>query len=652
MSVPGIWVRDLHAHCPPTENLQTEHRNAEGRTYWNNASTGESVWEKPDVLKTPFERALAKTTWKEYFQEGRKYYYNTATKQSKWEMPEELLLLLEKVEKESSPGPPPVPLPPVIVPGLEGAHPLPMLASPTHAGSQASTLNSISGAMVRPGMAGAVGFPNAPTPVQQAPPRPTNPDEPVVPTNGFSTHEEAEKAFWYLLKKAGITADSTWEGTLRAIVTDPLYKSFNTTAEKRESWQKYTEMLRKKEAEEKEARMNKQRPALRNMLKGNPNVFHYTSFETADQLFSQHPIWQTVKIEAERRQIFREYVSELQQREQARLREMRGRNMEKVVGIFKKCEVDALTRWRDALRMVLESEQWREDEELSQLPQLDILLAFEDYSKIKSGEYEAAVKVAENSRMQRNRLAREGFRALLDELKASGKLLSGTKWKEIYPLISNDERYLNLLGLPGSTPLELFWDAVDELDLALEGKLKEVGKYLASRSFKFTEQTEIGEFTNLLKEDEKLSQLAEADVVALHRNVVPIIQDLPEFKALDNDDEARKAAFSKFVKRQKEKMRENHSDDGSVSSRKRKEPYGSRMRDHDRDRERNRSRDRSKERDRYRRRDDRDRDRERERDRKGTTSSRRKDEDVEMRRETNGNATPKPRSDSPEEGEI
>jgi pre-mRNA-processing factor 40 len=62
--------------------------------------------------------------------------------------------------------------------------------------------------------------------------------------------------------------------------------------------------------------MNKQRPAIRNLLKGNPNVFHYTSFETADQIFSQHPIWQQVRIESERRQLFREYIAELQQREQ------------------------------------------------------------------------------------------------------------------------------------------------------------------------------------------------------------------------------------------------------------------------------------------------------------------------------------------------
>lgn len=34
--------------------LQTEHRNAEGRTYWYNTTNKESVWEKPDGAHRPF----------------------------------------------------------------------------------------------------------------------------------------------------------------------------------------------------------------------------------------------------------------------------------------------------------------------------------------------------------------------------------------------------------------------------------------------------------------------------------------------------------------------------------------------------------------------------------------------------------------------
>ena len=74
-----------------------------------------------------------------------------------------------------------------------------------------------------------------------------------------------------------------------------------------------------KEQEEKENRLAKLRPAIRNMLKGNPNVFHFTTFATADKLFFQHPIWQQAKIEMERKLIFEEYVGTLKQREVVRI---------------------------------------------------------------------------------------------------------------------------------------------------------------------------------------------------------------------------------------------------------------------------------------------------------------------------------------------
>src|SRR6202051_235776 len=97
---------------------------------------------------------------------------------------------------------------------------------------------------------------------------------------------------------------------------------------------------------------------------------------------------------------------------------------------------------------------------------------------------------------------------------------------------------------------------------------------------------------------------------------MPFMENLPEYKLVD-DEEGRKAAFAKFVKRQKvghsllrftpladdcsqERLREAASEDGgSTTSRKRKEP----TREHEKDKERERERER-----------DRDRDRERERD--------------------------------------
>ncbi|KAJ3516939.1 hypothetical protein NLJ89_g809 [Agrocybe chaxingu] len=699
-------------------NIWTEHRNPEGRTYWFNTGTKQSVWEKPDDLKTPFERALNQTKWKEYFSGGRKYYYNTETKESKWDMPDELLLVLEKVEKEAQAPANAAPRA-VTAPGftpvagaIQGGN-VPMGGADTSSSTSASQPSQNGTNLAVGAHTGAL--PLAANTV--LPTRPNLPEDPVIPHNGFLTLEEGEKAFTHLLRKAGVDATWTWDQTMRAIITDPLYKALNTLAEKKACWEKvglhvaailrrrangiiqYTTGLKQKEQEEREARLSKLRPAIRNMLKGNPNVFHYSTFPTADKLFSQHPIWQQARIEAERRLIFEEYVTELKEREVNETRAARARSVAKVVALFKELQVDVTTRWRSAHQLLTESDEWISDPELRKLPTLDILLAFEDYSRVREREYEEQMRRAQVEKTRRERKAREAFKALLHELIQEGKVKARTKWKTVYPLFRNDDRYLDMLGNPGSNPLELFWDAVDTLDQQFDGKIAIVEDAIRKHNAKLegAEKSEDGmnveglfvvtpETTweqffavvnpqkepalKALSEDDlrlvskslidaatkkqvderrraerkqrhlqddlryAMKKLSEPiDINMKYEDAIPLIENLPEYKALEDED-GRRAAFAKYVKRQKERMREAGSEDGgSATSRKRKEPS---HRDDDRDKERDRDKDRDRERGEKDKRDkdshrdrerDRDKDRERDRDRgkdyeRGSRSSR------------------------------
>ncbi|KAI0788845.1 hypothetical protein C8Q75DRAFT_768185 [Abortiporus biennis] len=621
-------------------NVWTEHRNPEGRTYWFNTGTRESVWEKPDDLKTPFERALNQTKWKEYFSGGRKYYYNTETKESKWDMPNELMLLLEKVGKDEKP---------------QNASALVPSRAPASATPETPVTAQADNALAVTESGGhhANSLPFAPSSVLPA--RPNLPDDPVIPHNGFATAEEGEKAFMHLLRKAGVDANWTWDQTMRTIITDPLYKALNTLAEKKACWQKYTDGLRAKEQEERDARLSKLRPAIRNMLKGNPNVFHYTTFTTADRLFAQHPIWQQAKIEAERKLVFEEYVSELKQREVQETRAARSRSLAKIVTLFKHLDVDVLTRWRQAHTMVVESDEWTNDPELQKLPTLDILLAFEDYSRVREREFEEQMRRQQVEKTRKERKAREAFRDLLKGLVDSGKIKARTKWKQVYPSFSEDERYLNMLGNPGSNPLELFWDLVDSLDQKLDAKIAIIETAIKKsnearkvkveevegqeveqdQSFKFTPETTKEELLAILTadSDDAINNLNEADLNEIYQTMheqavkqqadekrraerrqrhlqddlryalkklpepldlnltfedaIPLMESLPEYKAIE-DEEGRRAAFAKFVKRQKERLREKEreasEDGGSTTSRKRKEPTKD-ERDRDRDRD-------------------------------------------------------------------
>lgn len=242
------------------------------------------------------------------------------------------------------------------------------------------------------------------------------------------------------------------------------------------------------------------------MLKGNPNVFHYSTFESADKLFAQHPIWQHAsKTEVElKRLVFEEYVDELKERQQQDSRASRTRAVNKLVSLLKDLEVDVLTRWRTAHKMILDSVEWNTDAELRKLPTLDLLLAFEDYSRLKEREWEEVVRKTEVEKARKERKAREAFRQLLHSLVQSGDIKARTKWKDIFPLIEHDERYLNMLGQPGSNQLELFWDIVDDLDIKLDRKIGVVQEMLSSNAPPATSKSEDVEMTT---EETKLTEV-------------------------------------------------------------------------------------------------------------------------------------------------
>ena len=128
----------------------------------------------------------------------------------------------------------------------------------------------------------------------------------------------------------------------------------------------------------------------------------------------------------------------------------------------------------------------------------------------------------------------------MQELVDRGKIKPGTKWKTVYPLFKDDERYTNILGNPGSGPLELFWDIVDGMDQKLEGKIEIIEgavkryneKHKPSDSmdvdggvvaFKLGIETTTKEFLDVVKadEDEQVRALTDEELSDVFRAVCP-----------------------------------------------------------------------------------------------------------------------------------
>ncbi|PLW16854.1 hypothetical protein PCANC_09451 [Puccinia coronata f. sp. avenae] len=621
--------------------IWTEHRSPTGRLYWFNVQTGTSSWERPEALKTPAERALASTPWKEYqTAEGRKYWHHTVTKETTWTLPEAVREAIEKAAASAPPPTPPAPSQPTS--SAPGPPPAPMHPTFVPASNPAPTATPVTPALP----------PTAVAPTTNLPPRPVTSilhSAPVtnhapVPMPDFKTPEEAERAFVGLLRLKGVTPSWTWEQTMRDIITEPLYKALDTLAARKAAWERFIDNERKREKENREKNIARVRDSwnagldslgqettivddqgLEVKLPGAPPKLWWTWDRLKLEVERRAPdVWKLCRDDEERKVLWDDYLTELRQRDTAAANQLRARQQEKLTSLLRshqeKLNIPGefeMIQWRVAQEAILQSEDFQNDEDLRKMDDLDMLIVFED--EIKRAEKETMeLKAKQKDEKRRScRKMRAAYIQLLHELKFSGQIRADTMWKEIYPVLKDDDRYLNMLGLTGSSPLELFWDVVDDLQLELEDKQKFVEDLLDKQGKKVQEATKLDEFISWLPSDldsakldppmlkqvfnmlldsaariakderrraeKRLRNQVEDLRYALKKLTPPIKLDAPyeealerfshlaEFKALEGQDEGRKEAFTRYMERLKEKA----SIEEKRARRKEEEPYRS-----------------------------------------------------------------------------
>ncbi|GAA6050225.1 hypothetical protein JCM3770_002746 [Rhodotorula araucariae] len=584
----------------------TRHVNqSDGRPYWSHPQHGSS-WTKPKELKTPLELEVDKTPWDEYETAGRKYWVNRDSKETTWNCPREITEIIKRFAAPAAPTPP--------RPGALPSAPASFAQSPPLGGSASPALTAQSGALVGPGGYTPAGLPPRPGSVAVS--------AAVAPTV-YTTYGEAARAFKAMLKRLGVDRSWGWEMVMKESITDPAYKALNTLQERKGVFEEFLVEEEKREKDEREKSLarcrkdwNKAMDKIGGGIAFEDGVKSWWSWERGARVMREKcpDAWALPRNDDERRILFEDYVNKLRTQEETRKREMRGRNMDKVTAILQSLALDLAgpVRWVDARTLVMRTPEWHRDPELQRIEAIDLLTVFED--EVRRAEKEVAdarARVAEEKR-RRGRKTRDDFNALLTELVAAKHLTAGTPWSAVYPLISRDQRYLALLGMPGSSsPLDLFWDRVDELDVAAEEALVFLESVARERGCVVGEETKLEQWEKALEGDERVKRLdtevvrstfetlqhraaraaresrrraekalriAIDDLRYLFKRLdnPPVdvdadayeavvqraeVQGAQEWKALEGNDEARKSAWDKFVRRTKEKRAEREAVD-------------------------------------------------------------------------------------------
>ncbi|KAJ2877522.1 U1 snRNP protein, partial [Coemansia asiatica] len=512
--------RDDHPTMAAAGNAAwTEHVSSEGRTYYHNRETGVTTWEKPDELKTPQERA---SVWKEYSKDGRSYWYNTVTKKSTWTKPAELTdpanakLALDMDQ--------PVPAASVIPPAMQVTGQLP-LQRPSMPSREAVVSPQLQQA--------AVERTHVNTPPVSTSSRPLfRPPPPVPPAKAletmrrqqqreYKTAEEAETAFLEMLKAHKVGSEWSWEQTLRTVVNDPDYRALKTAHERKDAFYKYIGQLREQEREQRQQQLKQRREEFFKMLDSLP-VTEFTRYRKIRHLAKDLPQYTALLSENEGKQLFDEYMAKcLRHLKDARYR-IRDDRLKEVIDFLKDIGISArwpetkvrlMERFQELLMPVLQpadsakhmamdavyliNDDKRVDPEAG-LSVLDLMEAFERAMADAEARDSDIRKREKDAMFRRERHNREKFHELLEEHRSL--ITPVSTWSEFYPAIKGDLRYTNMLGQPGSTPLELFWDKVELLNEDIYHDRKRIEEVMRDHRFKMNVDTPFEQVKQFVEE--------------------------------------------------------------------------------------------------------------------------------------------------------
>ena len=290
----------------------------------------------------------------------------------------------------------------------------------------------------------------------------------------YSSFEEAEAAFLKLLRRHNVQPEWTWEQTMRATIKDPQYRALKDPKDRKTAFEKYAVEVRQQEKEKAKERLAKLRTDFGHMLRSHPEIKHYSRWKTIRPIIERETIFRSTDDEDERKQLFEEYIVELKKANVENEAVTRKSAMTDLVEILKALDLEPYTRWSEAQEVIQENERIKSDAKFNTLSKSDVLTAFENHIKSLERTFNDARQQQKSSKARRERQNRDQFQQLLQELRANGKIKAGSKWMAVLPQIEQDPRYVAMLGQSGSTPLDLFWDMVEEEERALRGRRNDV----------------------------------------------------------------------------------------------------------------------------------------------------------------------------------
>ncbi|XP_051819046.1 pre-mRNA-processing factor 40 homolog B isoform X3 [Antechinus flavipes] len=496
-TAPGVdTASSVVAGADPMRVLWSEHVAPDGRIYYYNADDKQSVWEKPSILKSKAELLLSQCPWKEYKSDtGKPYYYNNQT------------LVKQEAAGKQQPQPQLQPEPPPATPG-----PAPVstgLIEPEPGGHEDCELSE----STQPLDQGLLHLEESTSSAARRQDEEEPKLEPERSSFSWSNREKAKQAFKELLRDKAVPSNASWEQAMKMVVTDPRYSALPKLSEKKQAFNAYKAQREKEEKEEARLRAKEAKQTLQHFLEQHDRMTSTTRYRRAEQTFGELEVWAVVP-ERDRKEIYDDVLFFLAKKEKEQAKQLRRRNIQALKSILDgMSSVSYQTTWSQAQQHLMDNPSFAQDHQLqtcslrADMDKEDALICFEEHIRALEREEEEERERARLRERRQHRKNREAFQTFLDELHETGQLHSMSTWMELYPAVSTDARFANMLGQPGSTPLDLFKFYVEDLKARFHDEKKIIKDILKDRGFSVEVNTAFEDFAHVISFDKRAAAL-------------------------------------------------------------------------------------------------------------------------------------------------
>ncbi|XP_013363920.1 PREDICTED: pre-mRNA-processing factor 40 homolog B isoform X4 [Chinchilla lanigera] len=456
---------------------------------------------------------LSQSPWKEYKSDtGKPYYYNNQSQESCWTRPKDLDDL-EAVAKQETAGkqqpqtlqpqpPQPQPDPPPVPPGPTPGELEPDGSEDCDVSEAVQPLEQVFLQQVEEGPSSSAGQHQLPQQEEEE-----SKPEPERSGLSWSNREKAKQAFKELLRDKAVPSNASWEQAMKMVVTDPRYSALPKLSEKKQAFNAYKAQREKEEKEEARLRAKEAKQTLQHFLEQHERMTSTTRYRRAEQTFGELEVWAVVP-ERDRKEVYDDVLFFLAKKEKEQAKQLRRRNIQALKSILDgMSSVNFQTTWSQAQQYLMDNPSFAQDHQLQNMDKEDALICFEEHIRALEREEEEERERARLRERRQQRKNREAFQTFLDELHETGQLHSMSTWMELYPAVSTDIRFANMLGQPGSTPLDLFKFYVEELKARFHDEKKIIKDILKDRGFCVEVNTAFEDFAHVISFDKRAAAL-------------------------------------------------------------------------------------------------------------------------------------------------